>query len=155
MRRVAPQPGGTILHDSGLQPMRGNWVRSQPMNKDTHPAAGQTILVVEDEPLVRMDISEALRHHGYRVLEAANGDDALKLLAEGKTIHLVFTDVRMPGRSDGFDVARRAEQKGLPVLVTSGHVYPHEVPQDMRPLVVKPYSHSQVLSLIERKLRKA
>src|SRR5690242_12753864 len=106
---LASSPG-TILHESGLEPMRGNWVRSQPMNKDTNPAAGHTILVVEDEPLVRMDISEALRHHGYRVLEAANGDDALKLLAEGKTIHLVFTDVRMPGRSDGFDVARRAEQ---------------------------------------------
>jgi CheY-like chemotaxis protein len=124
------------------------------MNTDTNPAAGQTILVVEDEPLVRMDISEALRNHGYRVLEAASGDDALRLLAEGKSIHLVFTDVRMPGRSDGFDVARRAEQSGLPVVVTSGHVYPHEVPQGLRPLVAKPYSHAQVLSLIHRKLRK-
>lgn len=116
--------------------------------------SGQTILVVEDEALIRLDISDTLRDRGYRVIEAANADDALRMLAEDMHIDLVFTDVRMPGKFDGFDIARSAATHDVPVILTSGHVYADEIPQDMRPLIAKPYSRADVLREIERKLRR-
>ncbi len=119
---------------------------------ETKPTTAHTILVVEDEILVRMDICETLRTHGYTVLEAPNADDALKMLDSGVLVHLVFTDIRMPGKFDGLDLARYARGRDLPVLLTSGNVYPKEVPLEMRPLMLKPYSHSDILNELRLKL---
>ncbi len=69
-------------------------------------AARPTLLVVEDEILIRMHISEELRGRNYRVFEAANADEALQIL-NSSSIDLVVTDIKMPGSIDGLELARR------------------------------------------------
>lgn len=64
-----------------------------------------TVLVVEDEPLMRMDISDALEDGGFLVLEAANADEAIVILVEHTEIQALFTDIDMPGSMDGLMLA--------------------------------------------------
>jgi CheY-like chemotaxis protein len=66
------------------------------------PGPSQTILVVEDEVLIRLVIAEYLRECGYKVYEAAHADEALAVLQSPDVpIDIVFSDVVMPGRMDG------------------------------------------------------
>src|ERR1041385_7025376 len=58
------------------------------------------VLVVEDEMLVRVHMTEMLRQAGYAVLDAANADDAINILEKRNDIRVVFTDVHMPGSMD-------------------------------------------------------
>jgi CheY-like chemotaxis protein len=58
----------------------------------------QTILIVEDDPLIREDMAYSVRDHGYAVLEAASADNAKVMLEGSHDIALICTDVRMPGR---------------------------------------------------------
>jgi CheY-like chemotaxis protein len=60
-----------------------------------------TVLVVEDEILVRMDIAMSLEHEGFVVLEASNADEAIAILNACCDIRLMFTDIDMPGSMDG------------------------------------------------------
>ncbi|WP_198147547.1 GAF domain-containing hybrid sensor histidine kinase/response regulator [Sphingobium chungbukense] len=86
-------------------------------------AKGETILVVEDDAGVRAYSAEILRDLGYRVIEAADGAAALRLVERrGQGIDLLFTDVVMPGMS-GSELAQRALalRPGLKVLFTSGY----------------------------------
>jgi len=69
-------------------------------------AMRRTILVAEDEILVRLDISDYFRSKGFSVLEVSNAEDAMRILKSGESISLVFTDIRMPGALDGLDLAR-------------------------------------------------
>lgn len=84
------------------------------------------VLVVEDELLIRLMVSDHLRDSGFSVIEALNGEEAIEILVSGALIDLVFTDVRMPGAADGLDVLNfvRRTRPDLPVLVTSGHLDP-------------------------------
>jgi PAS domain S-box-containing protein len=84
----------------------------------------ETILVLEDNDGVRAYSVEALRSLGYRVLEAHDGETALKLIGEGDAaIDLMFSDVVLPGGISGADVAAQArtQQPGLKVLFTTGY----------------------------------
>lgn len=85
-------------------------------------AAGKTILVVDDDPLVLDYASNVLEDSGYQVLAAPDGPAALVLLRDHAQVDLLFTDVVMPGL-DGVELARRAvrERPGLKVLFTSGY----------------------------------
>src|ERR1700675_4204901 len=85
---------------------------------------GGTILVVEDEVLVRMALAETLRDEGYSVLEAANADEALGVLASATPLDVVLTDVNMPGSLDGVALGRyaRMTKPALKVIVVSGRV---------------------------------
>jgi CheY-like chemotaxis protein len=56
----------------------------------------RTVLVVEDEVLVRLIIAEELRSAGFQVIEAANADEALAVLANIRDVSLIFSDIRMP-----------------------------------------------------------
>ncbi len=81
----------------------------------------RTLLVVEDEPLVRMLTTFLLRESGFDVLEAGNGSEALEVLANGHRVDLVLTDVRMPVM-DGMELYSRlrSSHPGLPILFFSG-----------------------------------
>lgn len=126
--------------------------RFDPIAKDDHfPRArpGETILLVEDEPRVRDMGAETLRELGYRVLDAANGIEALALLDSEPDIALLFTDIVMP-EMDGRRLAEaaRARRPGLNLLFTTGYA-----PETLVPgggvdvggaLLQKPYSAQQL-----------
>lgn len=82
-----------------------------------------TVLVVEDDVLIRLMISDKLRSEGMMVIEAVNADEALTVLQSDKPVHLLFTDVQMPGSIDGLGLAEQARRMRpqMKVLVTSGN----------------------------------
>lgn len=83
-----------------------------------------TVLVVEDEPFIRLSTVVALEDAGFRVLEARNSTDALRILARHVEITILLTDVRMPGHMDGLALVAQV-QIDYPVIrsiVVSGNV---------------------------------
>jgi two-component system, response regulator PdtaR len=82
----------------------------------------QTILVVEDEPSVRLGISEYLTQQEFTVYQAAGAAGAIEMISLHPEIDLVFTDLAMPGDIDGLDLVDWLLKKrpGMPVIVTSG-----------------------------------
>ncbi len=87
------------------------------------PTGSETILAVEDDDMVRSFVEGELKALGYRVIVARNAPAALDILREPETIHLLFTDVVMPGGMFGTELAREAAglRPGLKILLTSGH----------------------------------
>jgi len=85
--------------------------------------AKHSILVVEDDPLVRQVSVGLLKVLGYRTLEAHDGSSALLLLNEIEQIDLLFTDIMMPGGMTGFQLAEAARKKfpRLRIVFTSGY----------------------------------
>jgi len=112
---------------------------------------GITVLVVEDEALVRMDIVQSLEDEGFQVLEASNADDAISLLDAHPEVRLMFTDIDMPGSMDGLKLAAAVRDRWPPVkiIVTSGH---RHMSDDTLPVVgrffSKPYDPSRVIHAI-------
>ena len=88
------------------------------------PAPGRTVLLVEDEVLVRIALADELRDMGLAVLEASTADEALRILQAAVPIDLVLTDVHMPGSLDGLGLAARlrVDHPGVKVVVASGHL---------------------------------
>jgi CheY-like chemotaxis protein len=80
------------------------------------------VLVVEDEWFVSMTVVDELESKGCHVLEAASGEDALAYLSRGHAVDVVFTDIRLGGRIDGWDVAEafREQDPYIGVIYTSG-----------------------------------
>jgi PAS domain S-box-containing protein len=85
-------------------------------------AQRQTVLLVEDSEDVRQVAQAYLESMGYRVLEAASGEEALRLLDRSGRVDLLFTDVIMPGGINGLVLAERARERQpeLPVLLATG-----------------------------------
>lgn len=81
-----------------------------------------TVLVAEDEVLLRMMISDHLRSSGFNVLEAANGDEARKIIGAVEHVDVVVSDVHMSTRTEGIELARWLGQhySETPVILTSG-----------------------------------
>ena len=110
------------------------------------------ILVVEDEPLLRMFNADMLSDAGFEVLEASDADEALRLLETTRDIKVVFTDVEMPGLIDGFALAERIEARwpDIGVVVTSGRRYPPRAfSAPARHFVPKPFAASEVVGMID------
>lgn len=81
-----------------------------------------TILLVDDEPVVRMTVGDMLKRSGYGVLLAEDGHAAIAVLQACEDVDLVITDYRMPGM-DGLTLVRRIKEKrpDLPVVILTGH----------------------------------
>jgi two-component system, response regulator PdtaR len=113
--------------------------------------AKKSLLVVDDEPLLRTYVRELLEEAGYAVKEAANADDAIGLL-EDDGIIAVLTDIEMPGTLDGIDLAWmiRTRWPTLPVVVTSGKHLPKpaDLPANTH-IVTKPFSPERLLSVVK------
>jgi DNA-binding response OmpR family regulator len=97
------------------------------MSKRSRDVAGksrdtESIMVVERDVLIRMSISQYLRECGFRVVEAITGEEALKILGAGVTVHAVLAEVRLPGALDGFALAQRIRRRfgTVEVILTSG-----------------------------------
>jgi CheY-like chemotaxis protein len=89
---------------------------------DVHPPSSKIhILVVEDEPLIRFGIAEALRDLQASVVEAATADEAWDYLASGASVDVVFTDHRMPGSMTGSQLAARIARQypAVKIVLTS------------------------------------
>lgn len=93
------------------------------------------VLVVDDEPLVRMFTAIGLRDVGFVVVEACNAEEALAEF-DARTVLAVITDIEMPGVMNGYDLAWRVReiQPGIPLLIISGRVMPEalELPPKAR-----------------------
>ena len=133
---IVKQSGGFIFADSAV----GEWTsfdiylpvhreegrskasrKTEKAKKDELWGSG-TVLLVEDEPMVRSVAERALTRHGYTVITAENGEDALQVLAKGEPIDLLISDVVMPGM-DGPTMVREARESrpDLKILFMSGY----------------------------------
>jgi DNA-binding response OmpR family regulator len=85
-------------------------------------AAPSTIVIVEPDILVRMVIASYLRDCGYRVLEGITAADVMTVLRSGQKIEIVFSEVRLRGKTDGFALARwvRAHHPEVDIILTAG-----------------------------------
>jgi CheY-like chemotaxis protein len=117
----------------------------------------ETVLVVEDEVLVRMVIADYLRECGYRVIEAGSAAEAITVLTSPEPVDIVFSDIQMPGEMDGFGLATwiRRNQPWLKVLLTSGNARAATTAGDLceeGPLEQKPYHPQTILTRIQQLL---
>jgi PAS domain S-box-containing protein len=87
------------------------------------PGHGETVLVIDDEPTVRMLMVEVLEESGYAIIEAADGPAGLKILQSDARVDLLVTDVGLPGGMNGRQVAdaARATRPDLKVLFVTGY----------------------------------
>lgn len=112
-----------------------------------------SVLVVEDEPLVRMMAVDMLEDVGITILEAATADAAWEILESRNDIGALFTDIEMPGSMNGFGLAARVAERWphIRLVITSGRCRPtpSDVP-DHGQFVPKPYHADQVLRAFER-----
>ena len=127
------------------------------------PQGSETILLVDDEPHLLNVAESYLRDLGYQTITASSGDAALEILNSGKTIDLLFTDVVMPGKVDGFRLAAHAmaNYPNLKVLLTSGVVPTVDSDQEEdqnlvnslnRDLLSKPYNRTDLAEKVRQVL---
>ena len=109
------------------------------------------VLVVEDDFLLRMDAVDIVRSGGFDAVEAGNADEAIAILEARPTIHVVFTDIQMPGSMDGLKLARFVKDRWPPIKIvtTSGRVRiaGDDLPDGGR-FIPKPYSPAQVIGTL-------
>jgi len=116
---------------------------------DQTPKTLETILLVEDEPAVRQLFAHALTRAGYRVYEARNGEEAIKVFDQhGDTIDMLLTDMRMPYMG-GAELAHhlRERRSSLKLLCISG--YPGQLDPDvLTDFLAKPFSRDELLKKV-------
>jgi CheY-like chemotaxis protein len=130
-----------------------------PDAQPTAPLGGrETILVVEDDALVRQYVNAQLHGLGYGTLEAANAIEALAISDSGAPFDLLFTDVIMPGAMNGQQLAREmaARRTNLKVLFTSGYTENALLDHGRLPagvlLLAKPYRKSELAHMLRQAL---
>jgi CheY-like chemotaxis protein len=111
-----------------------------------------TVLLVEDEVLIRLMVADELRSQGLHVLEASNAEEALAILESSLQVHLLFTDVRMPGRIDGIALAQLAQARfpQLKLIIASSRRL--EGPPRADAYLDKPYDLDRMVEEVERLL---
>lgn len=109
------------------------------------------VLIVEDEPLIRLGLATAVEEAGYEVVEAGNATEAIRRLEADPQIRLLLTDVDMPGGMDGIALAHHVRDRWPPVrlIVISGKVgvRPGQLPSGAR-FVSKPYQEPALLAMV-------
>jgi CheY-like chemotaxis protein len=109
------------------------------------------VLIVEDEFLLLMDAAEMIEEAGFEVVQAANADEAIAILKVRPDIHVVFTDIQMPGSMDGLKLARFVRDRWPPIkiIATSGRI---PVKDDDLPagslFLPKPYRGAEVVAAL-------
>ena len=109
-----------------------------------------SILLVEDDPLIREFVGEALREAGYHVIHASTGDEALAW-CNRRVADVLVTDVRLPEQVDGWQIAERYRKQSpnLPVIYATGFspVLPRPVPGSR--IVQKPFRPEEIVRIVE------
>ncbi|MCF5706562.1 response regulator [Pseudomonas syringae] len=160
---VVAQMGGYLHIDS--EPGVGTQVHmllqasDDALDEDNQPVPGQqvssrtaSILVVDDEDLVRMTIMEMLQDQGYTLTEASSGEQALELIRSGLCPDLLLTDFKMPG-INGSELAAKAVTliEDLPVLVITGYA---TLEIDW-PSLAKPFTYEDLLDSVREQLERS
>lgn len=110
-----------------------------------------TVLIVEDEIIIRMDVADALETAGFYVLEAGSADEAIDILKDRHDIRVLFTDIDMPGSMDGLKLAAMVRDRWPPIsiIITSGHRF---MSDDQLPVsgrfFGKPYQPDQIIKAV-------
>jgi CheY-like chemotaxis protein len=114
----------------------------------------QRVLVIEDEIFVRCAVGDHLRTCGMHVIEAANAVEAIRVLASGIDIDLVFSDVQMPGFVDGVDLAQwvALEHPCIKLVLTAGPAERSWGSATEHVVLRKPYDHRDLEAKIRRLL---
>jgi CheY-like chemotaxis protein len=111
----------------------------------------RVVLIVEDEFLLRMNAAEMIGEAGFDVVEAGNADEAIAILEARPDIHVVFTDIQMPGSMDGMKLARfiRGRWPPIKIVATSGFISVAEddLPEGSR-FLTKPYRPAQIVATL-------
>ena len=119
----------------------------------------RTVVVVEDEPLVRLNATTMFEEAGIDVVEFSNGDDAINYVRNHKQdVAAIFTDVYLPGETDGLELAGIVSEvcPDIAVMVTSGQTI--QRPDDLHPqvrYVSKPWMPRDVLAAMQDALKAA
>ena len=149
IRLYLPRLRSAAAHDPAIE---------EPL-AEAAPAGDATILIVEDEALVRQFSSAALRESGYTVIEAATGAEGLTHLRAHPEIALLFTDIVLKGSMNGRELADKAARirPGLPVLFTTGYTKNAIIPSgqldDGLHFLGKPFTTAALAAKIEALLR--
>ena len=110
------------------------------------------ILVVEDEPLIRMEAVDMIEDAGFKVYDAANADAAIILMELHDEIGILFTDIDMPGSMDGLKLAAYIRDRWPPVaiIIASGKVdfTNMQIPEGST-FFPKPYPTEQIAAVLE------
>ena len=121
--------------------------------------SGTRVLVVEDEFLVRLDLSTHLQEAGYDTIEAGSADDAITVLESDRSIAVVFTDIKMPGTLDGIGLAKHIRRFWPRTIIVIGSANSRSLMDGMPAgcsLFGKPYDWTkwrEFLCDLETKLR--
>ena len=116
-----------------------------------------TLLVVEDELLIRLHVADTFRDRGFEVIEVGDAAAAVSILKAKAPVDAVFSDVSLPGDMDGFALARwiRNHRPGVPVVLTSGEVtadHAHAVSRE-EAFFAKPCDYDHIAEFIRRRLQ--
>jgi signal transduction histidine kinase/CheY-like chemotaxis protein len=122
----------------------------------------ETILVTDDEPMVRMVGVNMLKRLGYQIIEADSADNAIEIIESGVAIDLVFSDVNMPGSMDGHGLAKwvKTHRPDIKVVITSGYYElsdlneSHQNQHSITPVLAKPYAIAKLSEKIRFELDK-
>ncbi len=115
-------------------------------------------LVVEDEPLLRLDLVQTLQDEGYTTFEAGDAVEAISIMEANPEIRVVFTDIQMPGKMDGLALSHYVRKRWAPtiIIVSSGRRSPSEgemaVGARFLPKPYVPQALTSVLRDIKRQL---
>lgn len=118
----------------------------------SEPFAKHTILIVEDEAIIRFELADFFNDAGYSVFEASDADEAIAIMTRESSIRIVLTDIQLPGSMNGLKLAHYVRDRYPPtvLLVTSGmaHVAVEDLPVDSR-FIAKPFDPARLLQQIE------
>ena len=115
-----------------------------------------TILVVEDDFLLRTEVASEFRHQGFTVLEAGNTDQACALL-KSEAIDLLFTDIQLPGATEGMDglgLAKlaRAMRPEMKIIIASGYLRAKGILKPADECFSKPYDFVRIVAAVRKLL---
>ena len=110
-----------------------------------------TVLVVEDEVLIRLMIADALRAQGINVIEASNGEEAMRVLQSALPVQLLLTDIRMPSALDGLALAHaaRAARPSLKLIMATSQEADDELVALADAFFSKPYELNAIVDRVK------
>lgn len=116
------------------------------------PINTRTILIAEDEAIIRFELTDFFQDAGYVVFEASDADEAISILERETTVRVVLTDIQLPGSMDGLKLAHYVRDRYPPtvLLVTSGlaQINADALPPNTQ-FIAKPFDPARILRQID------